>query len=499
METVFNTNYFEKNALFIKFWTFFGLPSMENYVISNLPGIKEGISGSALIGYNIGIDSKVEGDKKEAAIKAVTIMTSREFQKSQVMKGLIISGMSSLYEDEEVCSNVVGCEIYNTIQPIAKPVDKVVNYIDYSEKFTTYFYDYLFGNKNNETIESVLKKIDDITRLYNVTIKSKETPVGLIMFILFLTTTAIMVSSVMVLFMKKFEKRFTFLPKLYWLLIITGIVMIASTSFVNYGELTDFKCQLKNNLFSFGYSFINIPILCQLIINIPETNKVSTWVNKHRMTVLLALILFDVLLNGLSLIKPHGVENIIIDEGLNFQICKTSNVFVIVMNTLIIVYKCIITLSMLLLVFIEWNFEKTFIEMRFVVSSVYINIITFSLYIVLMFVISNSYILYFVSQECIIYIMAISNYIILFGAKIVLPQLYEKNEMNEIIKKVRVSSTFKINTSTYTNTNDTTTTGTFKTKVSTVSSASSASRNSVYSRMLTLHYSTTMNEAMTDI
>jgi len=37
---------------------------MEKYIISPLPGIKEGISGSALIGYNIGIDINIDPTKK---------------------------------------------------------------------------------------------------------------------------------------------------------------------------------------------------------------------------------------------------------------------------------------------------------------------------------------------------------------------------------------------------------------------------------------------------
>ncbi|OUM63614.1 hypothetical protein PIROE2DRAFT_9759, partial [Piromyces sp. E2] len=430
-ETVFSTNYFEKNALFIKFWTFYGVKNMENYYISNLPGIKEGISGSALIGYNIGIDSNIGEDKKESAIEAVKIMTSKEFQKSQVLEGTIISGISSLYNDTEVCSKVMGCEIYNTIQPIAKPVNKIVDYIEYSKKFTTYFYDFLYGNKNNDTEESILKKIDDITRLYNVSVNSKETSIGLI---------------------------------LDWIMVITGIIMIASTSFINYGEMSDFKCTFKNNLFSLGYSFITIPILCQLIINFPETNRISIWVNKYRKNCILTLIFIDVLLNGLSLVKPHGVENIIIDEGENFQMCKIS-------------------------IFVEWNFSETLNDIRFVLSFIYTNVISFSLYVILIFTVNNNYKSYFIAQECIIYIITISNYILIFGIKIILPQLYEKDEMNEIIKKVRVSKIFS-------STNGTTTNGTCKTKISTASSNSSTNK-SIYLKLLNLHYSTTMNETIT--
>jgi len=486
-ETVFSDNLFVKDALFVKAWTFYGLPGMENYIISNLPGIKEGISGTALIGYNIGIDSNIKDKKKESAIEAVKIMLSKEFQKNQVMKGLIISGMSSLYEDNEVCSNIIGCEIYNTVQPIAKPVDKIVNYIEYSEKFTSYFYNFLFGNKNNDTERSVLKKIDDITKIYKMHINKDETSVGLIFFVIYLVTFIVMFSSIILLFMKKYEPYFTFLGKFDWMMVLTGIFMILATAFTNYGDLSDFKCQLKNSLFSLGYAFINIPILCQLIIYFPAQNKYSVWVSKNKKLSFFTLILIDVLLNGLSLVKPYGFKNVILDEGLNFQICSMASSYIIVMNVLIIVYKCIITLVLLLLIFIEWNVQAIYMELKFVLSSIYVNIITFSLFIILSFFITNNYITYFLFQELIIYVISISNYIILYGIKLFLPHLYKKDEMDEILKNARVGTKEKKSAfSTGYSTQDTVKTG--FSEVSKTSSTSS-NTNSVYSKILSLHYS----------
>ncbi|ORX84437.1 periplasmic binding protein-like II, partial [Anaeromyces robustus] len=272
--TVFDVNLFEKNALFMKFWVFFGVLHNDNYVLSILPGMKEGISGSALIGYNIGISKNIQKDKKDAAIKAVEFMTSKGFQKKLVLQEIIISGILSLYDDEEVCSSIKNCEVYKDVQLIAKPVNKTDNYIEYSEKFTNYFYGYLYGN-STETEESVLKKIDDLTKIYHIAMDSKETSSGLTFFILFLVTIIMMIFSLIFLFIKKFEKYFSFLSKLDWIIIVIGIIIIAVSNFYNFGELTDFKCQMKNSLLALGFTFIYGPILCQLIINFPETNKYS--------------------------------------------------------------------------------------------------------------------------------------------------------------------------------------------------------------------------------
>jgi len=477
-----------KDAVFVKAWTFYGLPGMENYTISNLPGIKKGISGSALIGYNIGIDSDIPDNKREAAVDAVKIMLSKEFQKIQVMKGAIISGISSLYDDPEVCSNVIGCEIYKTIQPIAKPVNEIVNYIEYSEKFTSYFYDFLLnGNKNGDTVESVLKKINDITKIYGMHIDPKENSTGCIFFIIYVITIAIMLASVALLYIPKYKAYFSFLPKFDWIMIMTGIFMIIASGFTNYGELSDLKCQLKNSFFSLGYAFINIPILCQLVVNFPERNKYSDWVSRHKKLSFFALILIDVLLNGLALIKPYGLKIVIIKEGNNFQICSMASSYIKVMNILIIVYKCIITIVLLLLIFIEWNCQATYFEIKFIISSIYMNIITFSLFIILSFLITNNYVMYFLFQELIIYIISLSNYIILYGIKLFLPHLYKKDEMDEILKNSRIQTNEK--KSAY-NTGLSTQTAirTGVSEVSKTSSSNSSNSNSVYNKILSLHY-----------
>jgi len=457
---------------------------MDKYIVSPLPGIKEGISGSALIGYNIGIDINIDPTKKMSAIKAVSIMTSREFQKREVLKGLIISGMTSLYDDEEVCSNIIGCDLYKEVQPIAKPINRTDNYIEYSRKFTHYFYDYLFGNKI-ETAESVLRKIDDITKIYYMTL---DTNVGLIFFILFLITFILMILSLIFLFIKKYENVFTFLPKFDWIMIMIGIIAITASSFVYFGKLTNFKCHMKNVLFSLGYTFIYCPILHRMIINFPVINKYSLWINHHKKLFFSTLILFDIMLNGLSVLKPYGIKDIIIDEGYNFQICKMKSSFIIVMTTLLITYKCIMILVLLFIIFIEWNNEVTFFEIRFILTSIYMNIITFLLFIILNFVKINNYIYYFIIQESIIYIISISNYIILYGIKLFSLQLYRKHE--EFIKKANISESFiEKAPSSY---KYTTTTGIVKTRFSTTSSTPPNTK-SIISKILYLHCSTSPN------
>eukprot|EP00833_Pecoramyces_ruminatium_P010810 jgi/Orpsp1_1/1184842/evm.model.c7180000091215.1 len=144
------------NALFLKFYVFVSEFKNDNfpYVISNLPGIKEGISSSIIAGYNIGIDSSIDKSKEESAIEVVKFMTSKEFQKSLALKKIIISGILSFYNDEEFCSKIKNCEYYRNLQVIARPVNKTKDFYDYTEKFTNYFYKFLYGN---ETAKNAIK------------------------------------------------------------------------------------------------------------------------------------------------------------------------------------------------------------------------------------------------------------------------------------------------------------------------------------------------------
>jgi len=147
--------FFNGKAMFLKFFVFFELLQNSPYVLSDMPGIKEGLSGSTVVGYNVGIKNGIDTGKRKAAIKAIKCMTFKECQKPLVIKELIISGISSLYDDEEVCSTINNCKFYKNVQTVLKPVDKVDDFSEYSEKFTNFFFEYLYGN---ETEKNALKK-----------------------------------------------------------------------------------------------------------------------------------------------------------------------------------------------------------------------------------------------------------------------------------------------------------------------------------------------------
>lgn len=81
-------------ALFLKFWYLYH-PS--NYKATALPGNKKGVSGSIVIGNNIGISRYISEESKRASIEVLKFFLSKETQKEYIIKNYLFSGIESLY------------------------------------------------------------------------------------------------------------------------------------------------------------------------------------------------------------------------------------------------------------------------------------------------------------------------------------------------------------------------------------------------------------------
>ncbi|KAL6621143.1 hypothetical protein U3516DRAFT_519159, partial [Neocallimastix sp. 'constans'] len=175
-------------------------------------GIKEGISGTVLVGYNIGIVNNISEKKKKSAIEAVKYFTSREMQKKLVSMEYIISGISDLYDDE-LCSQIRFCDVYKNSQAIQARQNKLKNN-DYFEKITKYFYEFLFGD---ETAGDILVKIEDLSKIYTLSISTKDSYVGIIIFIVYICSLVLVISSLVLIYLEKIRNNYTsFLPRSDW-------------------------------------------------------------------------------------------------------------------------------------------------------------------------------------------------------------------------------------------------------------------------------------------
>ena len=428
---------FDGKALFIKFYYIPGyINEYSPYIISIMPGIKEGISGAIQVGYNVGINANINKEKLEAAIEAVKFMTSREIQKELVLKELIVSGITSLYDEEDVCSNIRFCDFYKNSQIVMKPKN-VYKSDNYYEKLTTYFYDFLY---KNESAPSVLKKMEDLTKIYYISIDTTESYIGLVTLISYSCLWILILSSVILLYIKKCNFNYNILPKKFWYCLLSGILMILSSGYTKLEIITNFKCHSYYFLLSLGFTFMYVPYLYFLIITFPnDTNKYSLWVKNNKYLFFSIFVITDIILNGFTLIKPINIKTIFVDEGENYQICYRTNILISISIFIIIIYKFVFLLAMLLLIFIEWNILKIRVDIRLILTSIYLNIMKFSVYFLIDSLKLYNYISYYMIKEVFIFFISFSNFLTLYILRLLLPIFNKKDEDSKLFENFSMS------------------------------------------------------------
>jgi len=88
---------------------------------------------------------------------------------------------------------------------------------------------------------------------------------------------------------------------------------------------------------------------------------------------LLLSVLVDVLLNSISLINPYTPYTIMAENGEKFEICKYNGEYSII---ILIVYKLLVILLLLFLIFVEWNFSDTLYDLKLIILTQYISILS---------------------------------------------------------------------------------------------------------------------------
>ncbi|KAG4087207.1 periplasmic binding protein-like II [Neocallimastix lanati (nom. inval.)] len=427
------------NGLFVKI-NYINMLINPVYKATILPGRKEGISGAFIGGYNIGLSKYSEKEKRDDTIKALIYLTSKSTQRKLLVEHKKFSGISSLYDEEEVCNSNEMCEIYKNIQPISRPVNVTNDYNRYSEKFRYYVYKYLYGD-NNVKAEDILKEIDDITRIYYVSLISKESSIGVIALIIYTLLSLLMLLSSLFLFSKRYQKCFNFLPKDFWILSIIGSILILVYGYLDMGKVTQKICHVKIIIVFFSFTLIFIPIFYKLLVNYPEENKISNWINQHRHKFLLIFIFLDVGVNALLLISPCDIENIMVPEGKNFQKCTMNNNFSKFLLTLSKLFKLFIIMIILFLIFIEWYIRVTLYDIRFCMAAISINVLVLIISIFIDSLNITDYTTYNLTKQIIFLVSSISNYILFYLIRIVKKLIrdidQDEKEGNKIIRNIQ--------------------------------------------------------------
>eukprot|EP00833_Pecoramyces_ruminatium_P001003 jgi/Orpsp1_1/1175035/evm.model.c7180000052379.1 len=419
--------FFKNNLIFIKFWTIpYPIYDLIPYKASLLPGIKEGISGSSISGYNIGIDANLSKERLDASIEAFKYLTSKEMQKKFLNITNQITGITSIYDDEELCKNMYNCEIYKNIQPIRRFTSNIYSNSEFNNKVNHYFHKFLYGN---QTASETLEQIDDITRIHFISIEIKDSKIyGIFLIILVIVFSIIMLLSLLFLRMRKYKVYFYYMNDDFWIISIFGLIMILSSCLTTLGPATTFKCQFRISLILVGYTLNLIPILYKFIINFPEKNKISEWIIFHKISYLLIFIMIDFILIILYSLNVYQVKDIIINEGKNYQVCRMNGIYGFIVLTFTFILFITFIVIMLLFCYIEWNYKEIIYDVRNILYVIYSHIFSVLFLYFSKYIPFNNYIFSFVATNTFIFMTVISSYIFIYIYRISIHFKKDKKE-----------------------------------------------------------------------
>jgi len=324
----------------------------------------------------------------------------------------VYTGLTSLYDDDEVCL-YIDCQLIKKVQSINTPSFITNNYDAYSVKVINLFHKFLDGNLS---AYDTLTKINDITKIYYFSITSNL--FSLVIFISFMIAFFLILFSTVIICIPKFKPYFKFLSKDLWIIYIIGSLSLICSEVSKFGRMTLFKCHLCQAMLTVGYTMIMIPLLYKLIINFPQVNKYSEWIKCRKNFFIYTIIFIEILLNILLFISPFTLKNIYNENSRNFSKCKlieTFGRFILwcQVSTKVIIYLCII-----FLLFLEWNIKETSNDIRAFTINMGLDGVLLLLFLILSFISINSYVIYYSLHTCVILLFIITNHTYIFIIRI---------------------------------------------------------------------------------
>eukprot|EP00833_Pecoramyces_ruminatium_P002678 jgi/Orpsp1_1/1176710/evm.model.c7180000058701.1 len=416
------------NILFIKNWYKIGYE--DNYYISKLPGKKDGISASTIGGYSIAMNKNIKDRNfKLMAGKAIDFFISEEVQMKFVESHSIISGLGIIYYNQTFCNmNGVNqiCDIYLNSQPVIRPYNKTDDYDKYSTDIRSYINNYLYKDKMDA--KETLEKIDDITKVYYIDYNS---PIGNFSMFAPIITLSITLILYTFIFNYKLGKKFILLSKTYWFVYIFGIGLMMCYLICNIGVITLFKCHIKILVLSVGFTLTSTLLCLKLISNIPsKSNFVLSFQKNFSLFVSLA-IWIDILICSLFIFAHY--ENVVyykVDD-MNFQRCEFPTIFSKLTLILLGLYKLLIMLLQLTLVYIEWNDIFLKIDIRLLFYSQLSAMLAIILFITFSFINNDDLEPYYLTKNIIVFSYCIINLCFNFYSRFFIPSsFYERNNIN---------------------------------------------------------------------
>jgi len=117
-------------------------------------------------------------------------------------------------------------------------------------------------------------------------------------------------------------------------------------------------------------------------------------------------------------IPSYNVQDVYIDEGKNYNICKFYNTGITILISFCLSLKIIMIISVMLLIYMEWNLQNTYDDLRLLIIFVYTKILAIIFIVLLNNIRFKNYIYsYLINQVAYIFYLIVS-YITFFGIRI---------------------------------------------------------------------------------
>jgi len=280
-----------------------------------------------------------------------------------------------------------------------------------------YISEFLFGPK---TAAEALKNIIHYVTFYKFEINTEDGITGLVVFFFIFITVTPMAFSLLLLRFKIFDRKMNFLSSKHMFYAVVGSILIMSSIFTLFGEVTGTKCHLRLLFISMGFTLSGVPILCQLIVKLPyESNKVCCWFTKHIKVVYIFLSSLSAGLNVLMMLFSwYTVEKVIVPKGKNFKICSITNTFGKSIFITFLIYLAVYTVTTLVLVIMDLDVKKIKKDLKHVLEFLFSSSLCVILLTVPRIIGLNDHLGYNIYYAGVIYLFALTDYLLTYGIKI---------------------------------------------------------------------------------
>jgi len=448
-----------------------------------LPGRKENVTGTIINTTNFGINKKIDNERKKIAIEFLKFAASKEIQKKFILQEQFLGGNMKLYEDDDVCV-AVDCDILNKNKPFSF-FNNDVRFFGNDDYYPEYQYllKYVFEDKS---AKEVLQKVEDFTKIYTFSLKTDNTKMGLIIFIVYLILLSCTILSIIFIFIKKLEYRFIFLSKNLWFITTLGTLILLSSIVTLYDNVTNAKCHLRITLINVGFVLSICPSLHKLIANFPQRNEISLMFRINKYFTIIIIMIFTVALNEIYAMTNYEITEIIPEQGKHFNKCVMENTFGKIIYGVIQFFNFFIIFASLILIFIEWNLKETSLDVKYLATALFMDTLSLILLIIFEKITIKDYVLYNVVLAINIMLFAVSNHIFIYLVRI-MPMFrpdYRHEEARKFLGKVSSSGFKGSNKPTYANSSY---------NKPSLSSSSSFNKNSMafYSNLVNSSYNNT--------